>query len=89
MNVIPWFFSQVTSKPGHFCGGALVADNWVLTAAHCMKGQTANRLKVGEIKINFTFKVQTDDKDLSWFFQLEGPMISQTSQVQPSLSKES
>ncbi|OIJ62504.1 S1 family peptidase [Streptomyces mangrovisoli] len=41
------FMMQITDSSGNqFCGGTLVAAKKVVTAAHCMAGETASRIRV-------------------------------------------
>ena len=41
----PWMVS-LQSSSDHFCGGALIRPDWVLTAAHCPEGEEVENLSV-------------------------------------------
>ncbi|XP_012155514.2 trypsin-1 [Ceratitis capitata] len=50
-NKYPWT-AQLLTKGFLFCGGALINDRYVLTAAHCVMGQRASSISVRVLQIN-------------------------------------
>jgi secreted trypsin-like serine protease len=43
----PWQASiRRKSTNSHFCGGSIINQRWVITAAHCMSGESANQVSV-------------------------------------------
>jgi len=43
----PWQIALTSSPSGSgFCGGSIIGDSWVLTAAHCVSGESASGLYI-------------------------------------------
>ena len=46
INDYPWQISLQSSGGSHFCGGSVIDAQWILTANHCVAGESASGLRV-------------------------------------------
>jgi hypothetical protein len=61
----PWMVSIQTGR--HFCAGALIGKNWVITAAHCLANVTSDRLNLIIGASSLTDLKGAEFRSASWF----------------------
>jgi trypsin len=57
----PWMVSIASSGGSHFCGGTLIAPDWVMTAAHCVADYT----EMGAAGLQTNFRLAIGAHDIS------------------------
>ncbi|MEQ2207513.1 hypothetical protein XENOCAPTIV_013715 [Xenoophorus captivus] len=57
----PWLVS-VQNRGFHFCGGAILTDSWILTAAHCFPFVSKDFLSCVRVLVG-EFDLRADDED--------------------------
>lgn len=61
-NEWPWLAALVYPEGDSFCGGTLISDTYVITAAHCVVGQKKADIQVKLGEYDFAVEGETNDR---------------------------
>ncbi len=62
-DTYPWMVSVQSKDDGeHFCGASLIADKYVLTAAHCIENESADDIQVVISEYDLEQETATEEK---------------------------
>lgn len=52
IGLVPWQVSLQSANGNHFCGGSIIAPEWIVTAAHCVVGGAPGRIVAGTSRLS-------------------------------------
>lgn len=63
INQVPWQVSleNIASGSTHFCGGSIISNRWILTAAHCVSAATGGQPNAAQIRVHAGATDQTNN----------------------------
>lgn len=71
VHKFPWIISMMDGSDYYYCGGSIISDQWILTAAHCVDGEPNNPAEDMYVRVGDHDMTDDSDTPLAATFQVD------------------